>query len=63
MVYDNVTRKSSNSPGVDIRAPYFGGTTGFEYLDADPYAPGNLVTIVLYLCKISINYSLHKVYF
>ena len=40
MVYNNVTRKLSNSPGVDIRAPYFGDTTGFEYLDEDHFAPG-----------------------
>ena len=40
MEYDNVTRKLKNGPGVDVRAPFFGGTTGFEYLDQDFFAPG-----------------------
>ena len=40
MVYDNKTRKCYDSPGVKITAPYFGTTTGFEYLDEDHYVPG-----------------------
>lgn len=37
LVYDNVTRKTLNSPGVDIIAPGFGNTTTVEYVD-----PSNL---------------------
>lgn len=37
LVYDNTTRKTSNSPGVDIIAPGFGNTTTVEYVD-----PSNL---------------------
>ncbi|XP_060552088.1 phospholipase A2 group XV-like [Ruditapes philippinarum] len=31
--YDNVTRKTHNSPGVDIKIPGFGGTDTVEFLD------------------------------
>ena len=33
LVYDNVTRRTSNSPGVSIIAPGFGNTTTVEYVD------------------------------
>lgn len=33
LVYDNKTRTTSNSPGVDIRIPGFGETETVEYLD------------------------------
>lgn len=33
LVYDNVTRTTQNSPGVDIRIPGFGGTETVEWLD------------------------------
>ena len=33
MIYDNVTKTYSNVPGVQMRVPYFGNTTGIEYLD------------------------------
>ena len=31
--YDNVTRKTSNQPGVQIRQPDFGNTSTVEWLD------------------------------
>ena len=33
LVYDNVTRTTNNSPGVDIKIPGFGFTDTVEYLD------------------------------
>lgn len=33
LVYDNVTRLTSNSPGVETRIPGFGETQTIEYLD------------------------------
>lgn len=31
--YDNVTRKTFNSPGVEVMVPGFGNTTSVEYVD------------------------------
>ncbi|XP_055331898.1 phospholipase A2 group XV-like [Paramacrobiotus metropolitanus] len=36
LVYDNVTRRTSNSPGVKTRVPGFGGTRSIEYLTSKP---------------------------
>jgi len=33
LVYDNNTRRTLNSPGVDIRIPGFGNTSTIEYVD------------------------------
>lgn len=33
LVYDNVTRTTANSPGVDIAVPGFGNTSTVEYVD------------------------------
>ncbi|XP_021917685.1 group XV phospholipase A2-like isoform X3 [Zootermopsis nevadensis] len=40
LVYDNVTRMSSNSKGVEIRIPGFGNTTSVEWLDPSEASPG-----------------------
>jgi hypothetical protein len=40
LVYDNVTRTSSNSEGVEIRIPGFGNTTSVEWLDPSEASPG-----------------------
>lgn len=33
LVYDNTTRKTFNSPGVEIMIPGFGNTSTIEYVD------------------------------
>lgn len=40
LVYDNVTRTTSNSKGVEIRIPGFGDTTSIEWLDPSEAFPG-----------------------
>jgi lysophospholipase III len=41
LYYDNVTRKTSNSPGVQIRIPGFGNSTTVEWIDPSKASPGN----------------------
>ncbi|XP_035211136.1 phospholipase A2 group XV-like [Stegodyphus dumicola] len=41
MVYDNETRTTSNSPGVDIRVPGFGNTTSVDWLDPSEISPSS----------------------
>ncbi|RWS00058.1 Group XV phospholipase A2-like protein, partial [Dinothrombium tinctorium] len=38
LVYDNVTRKTSNAPGVFTRIPNFGNTTAIEFIDPSQLA-------------------------
>lgn len=38
LTYDNSTRKTYNSPGVDIQIPGFGNTTTVEYVDPSQVA-------------------------
>ncbi|KAF6215000.1 hypothetical protein GE061_009748 [Apolygus lucorum] len=40
LVYDNVTRKTSNQPGVDIRVPGFGDPFPVEWLDPSKLSAG-----------------------
>uniref|UniRef100_T1H921 Uncharacterized protein n=1 Tax=Rhodnius prolixus TaxID=13249 RepID=T1H921_RHOPR len=40
LVYDNVTRKTYNQPGVDIRVPGFGESFRVEWLDPTKLSPG-----------------------
>ncbi|KAJ9587279.1 hypothetical protein L9F63_019210, partial [Diploptera punctata] len=40
LVYDNVTRTTSNTPGVKTRIPGFGNTTSVEWLDPSEAFPG-----------------------
>ena len=41
LVYNAVTRKTTDSPGVDIRTPVFGDPSPVEYLDPSK----------IYVCK------------
>jgi len=41
LVYDNVTRTTSNSPGVELRIPGFGDPFVVEYLDPSKASSGN----------------------
>lgn len=40
LIYNNVTRKTYNSPGVDIRVPGFGGSETVEWLDPSHASSG-----------------------
>lgn len=40
LVYDNVTRKTYNAPGVDIRVPGFGSSETVEWLDPSHASTG-----------------------
>lgn len=41
LTYDNVTRKTTNPPGVDIRVPGFGGSETVEWLDPSHASTGS----------------------
>ncbi|CAJ1057536.1 phosphatidylcholine-sterol acyltransferase [Xyrichtys novacula] len=51
LVYDRTTRKSSNSPGVQVRVPGFGKTYAIEFLDTNKLA-GYLFTMVEHLVQV-----------
>ncbi|KAI6230075.1 hypothetical protein M3Y99_01098000 [Aphelenchoides fujianensis] len=40
LVFDNSTKRSADSPGVDIKVPFFGATEGVEWLDPSQRSPG-----------------------
>lgn len=44
LVYDNVTRITTNAPGVEIRVPGFGNTTTVEWLDPSQVSPSAYFT-------------------
>ncbi|KAK6982637.1 group XV phospholipase A2 [Biomphalaria glabrata] len=50
LVYDKVTRTTSNSPGVDIRTVEFGGTSSVEWLD--PSKPSHYLPFLSYFYSI-----------
>lgn len=47
LVYNNETRTTSNSPGVDIRIPGFGNTTTVEWLDPSRVSPSAYFTNIV----------------
>lgn len=51
LVYNRTTRRSSNSPGVQVRAPGFGQTHSIEFLDPNKLA-GYFHTMVQYLVNM-----------
>ncbi|CAL8263430.1 unnamed protein product [Merluccius merluccius] len=51
LIYNRTTRKSSNSPGVEVRAPGFGQTYPIEFLDAHRLA-GYFHTMVQHLVNM-----------
>ncbi|KAI6182927.1 hypothetical protein M3Y97_00433100 [Aphelenchoides bicaudatus] len=40
LVWNNVTKRSENAPGVDVKVPGFGGTSSVEWLDPSKRSPG-----------------------
>ncbi|KAI6178137.1 hypothetical protein M3Y98_00468400 [Aphelenchoides besseyi] len=40
LIFDNTTKRSTDAPGVDVQIPYFGGTSGVEWLDPSQRSPG-----------------------
>ncbi|KAI6216616.1 hypothetical protein M3Y95_01268200 [Aphelenchoides besseyi] len=40
LIFDNTTKRSTDAPGVDVKIPYFGGTSGVEWLDPSQRSPG-----------------------
>ncbi|XP_013781387.1 group XV phospholipase A2-like [Limulus polyphemus] len=47
LVYDNHTRTTTNSPGVDINVPGFGNTTSVEWLDPSHVSPSSYFTNIV----------------
>lgn len=40
LVYDSTTKQMIAPPGVNVRVPFFGNTTGIKYLDPSVSHPG-----------------------
>ncbi|KAG1659779.1 Group XV phospholipase A2 [Nymphon striatum] len=56
LIYDNVTRKSSNTAGVDIRTVDFGNTTSIDWLDPSKASPGRyFIDISSSLTKLGLH--------
>ena len=52
LVYDNLTNRAENTPGVQIRVSHFGSTIPFEYLDNSRYNLGKyFAPLVEFLTK------------
>ncbi|XP_055934698.1 phospholipase A2 group XV-like [Argiope bruennichi] len=47
LVYNNVTRTTSNSPGVHVRVPGFGNTTHIEWLDPSSFLPPFIQRLIM----------------
>lgn len=56
LTYNDSSKKMGNSPGVDVRVPYFGSTKGVSYLDPSLYHPGEyFANMVEALVKIGFE--------
>lgn len=54
LVYDNVTRTTSNPPGVTTRIPGFGGTETVEWIDPSHASSG---TYFKYVADVLVTYG------
>ena len=66
LVYNRTTRRSSNSPGVQVQVPGFGQTYPIEFLDYNKLAGERISTVVVdrglgfvYSVIFSLNSLLH----
>jgi lysophospholipase-3 len=46
LTYDNITRTTTNNPGVDIRIPDFGNSTSVEWIDPSKASAGNYFSTI-----------------
>ena len=64
LYYDNVSRTTSNSPGVQIRVPGFGDTLTVEWLDPSKASPGayfNKIADSLALLGLERNFTIRGI--
>ncbi|KAK2724865.1 hypothetical protein QYM36_001365 [Artemia franciscana] len=64
LYYDNVSRTTSNSPGVEIRVPGFGDTLTVEWLDPSKASPGayfNKIADSLALLGLERNFTIRGI--
>ncbi|XP_059473948.1 phospholipase A2 group XV-like [Neocloeon triangulifer] len=57
LVYDNTTRTTSNSPGVETRIPGFGNTSSVEWLDPTELSPTKYFNPIADILVKKLNYS------